>query len=217
MTLPRVVYLGAPPGSGECAGVLIGLPCEVVHETLFGDRPGWNDLPDYDLGLNFLAPYKVPEEHVVRPRLGWVNFHPAPLPEFGGRNVAYHAIESGAKEFGATVHYMDAAFDTGPIIECVRFPITPAATAGDLMNASIEVLKLLFKKWVPELLKGRVPATPQPPGGMYYSKHPGIVDVVNVTPDQERAIRARTFHSKHHAVLVVGGRRYKVIPEGQDA
>ena len=45
-----------------------------------------------------------------------VNIHPSLLPEFPGMNSIKRAFESGVKETGITVHYVDSGIDTGPII-----------------------------------------------------------------------------------------------------
>ena len=50
-----------------------------------------------------------------------MNIHPALLPAFGGKNfygmkVHQALYERGAKISGATVHFVDAGQDTGPII-----------------------------------------------------------------------------------------------------
>lgn len=50
-----------------------------------------------------------------------INIHPSLLPAFGGRGfygqrVHKAVIDSGAKVSGATVHFVDENFDTGPII-----------------------------------------------------------------------------------------------------
>jgi len=45
-----------------------------------------------------------------------VNIHPSLLPEFPGVNSIKRAFESGVKETGITVHYVDSGIDTGPII-----------------------------------------------------------------------------------------------------
>src|SRR5688500_1816660 len=63
----------------------------------------------YDIGISFLYPHKVPKEHLDGHT--WINFHPAPLPLYRGRNVAYHAIMNGTGSFGGTIHYMDENFD----------------------------------------------------------------------------------------------------------
>lgn len=210
MTLPRVVYLSAPPYGGEMLAFLRTLPCEVVAWSTT-DIELWGTFTDYDLGLNFLGTRKIPENQITKHH--WVNFHPAPLPEYRGRNLCYHAIKNGEKEFGSSVHYMDEGFDTGPIIEVNRFPIRKSDTAGDIHQTAIETCKILFRKWVQELLKGQVPSTPQrKEDGLYYNKQ-AIVESVDLYWDQERLIRALTVHPKHYAKVIVGGKRYKIVPE----
>ena len=50
-----------------------------------------------------------------------MNIHPALLPDFGGKgmyglNVHKVMLDSGQKISGCTVHFVDATYDTGPII-----------------------------------------------------------------------------------------------------
>ena len=211
MTVPRVVYLSAPPLGEQMLEWLRTQDCEIVHATtddavvLFVD-------PDfqYDLGLNFLGSRRIPASQVHRPRLGWANFHPAPLPEFGGRNVAYHAIVQGAKGDGASVHYMSEHFDAGPLIDVRRFPITEAHTAGDLMTTAKGLLVKMFMDWVPKLLQGRVSAKAQA-GVRCFTKGP-IPDLIHLDANGQRQVRALTCHPKHHARLEIGGRKYKIVP-----
>ena len=81
---------------------------------------GISEFPDYDIGVGFLYTYKIPAEQLTKT---WINFHPAPPPEYGGRNVAYHAIINNSQYFGGTMHYMNEEFDRGDIIDCQRFKI----------------------------------------------------------------------------------------------
>lgn len=218
MTLPRVVYLSNPPlHGGKMLDYLRTLPCEVVYANIFDAKLAWLNYvgEGYDLGLNFLATHKVPADEVARPRLGWVNFHPGPLPQYRGRNLCYHAIMNGESEFGATVHYMDASYDTGPVIEVFRFPVLNY-TAGELHDAAIRACKYLFAKWAPQLLGGRVPATPQDPAGGAYYRKAVIPNDVALTATQRQHIRALTYPPKHYARVAVGGRWYKIVPEEEE-
>jgi phosphoribosylglycinamide formyltransferase-1 len=45
-----------------------------------------------------------------------LNIHPAILPAFPGLDAQKHAIESGVKYSGCTVHFVDEGVDTGPIL-----------------------------------------------------------------------------------------------------
>jgi phosphoribosylglycinamide formyltransferase-1 len=47
-----------------------------------------------------------------------LNIHPALLPDFPGLFAAERQWRAGVKVAGATVHYVDAGVDTGPILLC---------------------------------------------------------------------------------------------------
>jgi phosphoribosylglycinamide formyltransferase-1 len=49
-----------------------------------------------------------------------INTHPSLLPAFPGAHAVRDALEAGAKVTGATVHYVDAGVDTGPVIAQVE-------------------------------------------------------------------------------------------------
>ncbi len=52
-----------------------------------------------------------------------MNIHPALLPSFPGLNVQKKALEYGVKFSGCTVHFVDEAVDTGPIIIQAVVPV----------------------------------------------------------------------------------------------
>jgi len=61
-----------------------------------------------------------------------LNIHPALLPAFGGKglygmNVHRAVVRSGARFSGPTVHFVDEAYDTGPILAQVREQTSPLA------------------------------------------------------------------------------------------
>ncbi|HXF58337.1 MAG TPA: phosphoribosylglycinamide formyltransferase [Candidatus Saccharimonadales bacterium] len=45
-----------------------------------------------------------------------LNVHPSLLPAFPGLHAQRRALEAGASVTGATVHFVDAGMDTGPIV-----------------------------------------------------------------------------------------------------
>lgn len=214
----KIVWLSNKPIDGlflfkHTLELLGGDFINIAHVD-FDDNPiPWEEIhkEGYDLGINYLGTRKIPPSEFQKP-FKFVNFHPAPLPEYKGRNLAYHAIIEGAKEFGATIHYMDKEFDTGELIEVKRFPIEPWHTSGDLVRISHQFLKELFIKWIPELLKGKVPSTPQKREGNYYKKTL-LCEEVDISDTARLSIRALTCHPKYHARLTIGGKKYKIIPE----
>ena len=77
-----------------------------------------------------------------------LNVHPALLPNFGGKGMYGHhvheaVIASGTKVTGATVHFVDHEYDTGPIILQkeveVRDDDTPDSLAERVQAAEREI------------------------------------------------------------------------------
>jgi methionyl-tRNA formyltransferase len=166
---------------------------------------------DYDIGISFMYQHKVPAEQVKSKP--WFNFHPAPLPEYKGRDLCYHAIMNGEKEFGATVHYMDEGFDTGDIIEQWRFELQDWMNAEDISTKAIKASQTLFKFYLPLILQ--TPVFPRLPnvGGTYYKKGQ-IIEEVPVRPDDPfgqfvRAVTYKNFYPK----IDIGGVKYKIVRE----
>ena len=89
---------------------------------------------------------------VARFRWRMINIHPALLPAFGGSGMyglRVHAavLASGVTVTGATVHYVDEAFDRGPVIAQWPVPVragdTPDALAGRVLAVEHRLLPLV--------------------------------------------------------------------------
>lgn len=99
---------------------------------------------------------KLPELLVERFKGRILNVHPALLPSFGGKGMYGHHVHEavlayGAKVSGCTVHFVDAEYDTGPVILQRVIPVheddTPETLAARILpaehDAFIEALRLL--------------------------------------------------------------------------
>lgn len=105
-----------------------GIKAEVVAPKDFPDRAAFNKafldkLDEYNPDLVVLAGFLVViPEIVIRKYEGKIiNIHPSLIPSFCGKGyyglrVHEAALERGVKVTGATVHFVDAGTDTGPII-----------------------------------------------------------------------------------------------------
>ncbi|MGC8667334.1 MAG: phosphoribosylglycinamide formyltransferase [Chthonomonadales bacterium] len=106
-----------------------GVPTLVVSPKKYGaddeayGRALLRTLSARGVGLVCLAGYmrKLPSVVVEAYPGRIMNIHPALLPLFGGRGmfgerVHQAVLESGMKVSGCTVHFVDAEYDTGPII-----------------------------------------------------------------------------------------------------
>ncbi len=95
---------------------------------------------------------------VARFRGRMINIHPALLPDFGGpgmygQRVHEAVLASGAKESGATVHFVDDAFDRGPVIAQERVRIEPGDTPDTLAARVLEAEHRLLPRVVLELAR----------------------------------------------------------------
>ncbi len=180
----------------------------VIPHVVFNYEGKVTEFPDYDFGISFLYPFKVPESQLHKP---WFNFHPAPLPECGGRNVAYHAIMNGMSSFGGTIHYMNEEFDRGPIIETKRFAIGEGDTAGDLVMKSHAVLLELLRKYLPFMLNGPLPKAIEQSDTTYHTAEK-LDDYIELNESQEKRIRALTVSPVFSAKVRIGDRDYKIVP-----
>ncbi len=135
--------------------------------------------PDVLFNIAFVKRYKASILSI--PRLGCINFHPGPLPKYGGSNGWVWAIINGEIEYGVAFHYMEGKIDTGNIIGLERFPIEEDETGLSLLIKCYKYGAVLFKKTLRNILEGTVVSVPQDlrTRSYYYNKVPyeGMIDV----------------------------------------
>ncbi len=89
-----------------------------------------------------------------------LNTHPALLPKFGGqgffgRHVHEAVLAAGERETGATVHLVDADYDTGPLLSQVRVPVKPGDGVETLEARVKAAEQKLLISTLTELVHGR--------------------------------------------------------------
>ena len=90
-----------------------------------------------------------------------INDHPELLPAFGGHGlyglrVHRAALDAGARLSGATVHFVDAEYDRGPIIAQWPVPVAAGDTPESLAARVLRVEHLLLPRAVDALARGAV-------------------------------------------------------------
>jgi phosphoribosylglycinamide formyltransferase-1 len=75
-----------------------------------------------------------------------VNIHPSLLPAFTGLHTHRRAIEAGCKVAGATVHFVTATLDHGPIIAQAVVPVLPGDDEGTLAARVLEREHVLYPR-----------------------------------------------------------------------
>ncbi|MEM9997974.1 MAG: phosphoribosylglycinamide formyltransferase [Bacteroidota bacterium] len=145
-----------------------GLPTAVVRPQDYRPRED-GTTPNGTFGdalLEVLRGYRVDTvalagylRHIPAPvvrafRHRMLNVHPSLLPAFGGpgmygQRVHRAVLDHGAKWTGATVHYVDEDYDTGPIILQEPVPVESGDTAKTLAARVLATEHRLF----PEALR----------------------------------------------------------------
>ncbi|CAM5345009.1 Phosphoribosylglycinamide formyltransferase OS=Rhodanobacter lindaniclasticus OX=75310 GN=purN PE=3 SV=1 [Rhodanobacter lindaniclasticus] len=92
---------------------------------------------------------RVIDAEALRPWVGRViNIHPSLLPKYRGLHTHRRALEAGDAEHGASVHFVTAELDGGPVIAQARLPIE----AGDDEQRLAQRLLPLEHRLLPAVL-----------------------------------------------------------------
>ncbi len=86
-----------------------------------------------------------------------VNIHPALLPKFGGKgmygmNVHRAVKESGEKETGITIHYVNEKYDEGSIILQASCPVLPTYSPEEIAKSVLKLEHEHFAKTIERIL-----------------------------------------------------------------
>ncbi len=209
---PEPSPAAAEPQRLDLTARRLGIPL-VTDDDLYA---GIHDLGEVDLVVSFLFWKRIRGPLIRLPRLGCINFHPAPLPDMrgiGGYNVA---ILEGWREWGVSSHYVDEDFDTGDLVQVDRFPIdADEETALSLDLKSQEVLLANFRSVTDRLREGeQLPRVPQGEGR--YVTRDEMEELRRVRRDDDRALvdrRIRAFWYPPHdgATLDLAGQTVTLV------
>jgi len=85
-----------------------------------------------------------------------LNIHPALLPDFKGLDTHARALAAGAKLHGATVHFVVADMDSGPIVKQEPVPVEAEDTVETLSARVLEVEHRIYPEALKLLAQGRL-------------------------------------------------------------
>lgn len=170
---------------------------------------------DVDLVISFLFWRLIREPLISLARVGCLNFHPAPLPDYrglGGYNVA---ILDGLREWGVSCHFVDEGFDTGDLVAVERFAIDEhGETALSLDLKSQQQLLSLFERVMQSALRGEeLPRTPQGEGRYVTREEFEALRLVRPGDDLERKLRAFWYPPHPGAEVELDGKRLTLVDE----
>ncbi|MEP4032467.1 phosphoribosylglycinamide formyltransferase [Roseibium polysiphoniae] len=158
-----LVVSNKPDAAGLAKAADLGIKTAVVdHRDYKGDREAFEHalnalLKDNVIELvalagflRLLTPFLVNE---WRDRM--INIHPALLPSFKGLNTHERALDEGVKLHGATVHFVSAEMDDGPIIMQGAVPVLEGDTPETLGARVLGVEHHIYPKALELVANGK--------------------------------------------------------------
>src|SRR5262249_49178479 len=88
-----------------------------------------------------------------------LNIHPALLPAFKGLDTHARALAAGVKTHGATVHFVVAEMDSGPIIAQAEVPVHADDTPERLAERVLAVEHRIYPQALARVARGEVTLT----------------------------------------------------------
>ena len=85
-----------------------------------------------------------------------INIHPSLLPKYRGLHTHRQCLDAGDVEHGASVHFVTAELDGGPVIAQARIPVVPGDTEDSLAERLLVEEHRLLPAVVAAIASGRL-------------------------------------------------------------
>ena len=85
-----------------------------------------------------------------------LNIHPSLLPKFPGLTTHRQALVAGESKHGATVHFVTAELDHGPIVTQAEVPVLPTDTEDSLAQRVLEQEHVIYPRAVRWFIEGKL-------------------------------------------------------------
>lgn len=149
-----LVVSNKPGALGLEKAAEFGIATAVIdHKNYKGDRPAFEraldeTLKEHHIELVALAGFMrlLTSWFVTQWHDRMINIHPALLPSFKGLDTHERALEAGVKLHGATVHFVSAEMDDGPIIIQGAVPVLQGDTPESLGARVLAVEHKIYPK-----------------------------------------------------------------------
>jgi phosphoribosylglycinamide formyltransferase-1 len=161
-----LVISNRPQAAGLDRARSFGIPTAVIDHRLFGgDRAAFEQtldrtLRDHKIDLVCLAGFMrlLTPWFVLRWSERMLNIHPSLLPQFKGLDTHRRALEAGAKRHGATVHFVVAEMDAGPIVAQESIAVHADDTEETLAARVLELEHRIYPRALRAVAQGRTTA-----------------------------------------------------------
>ncbi len=140
-----------------------GISTIVINHRDYPDRPSYDaalmvEIDRYQPKLVVLAGFMrlLTTDFVSHYSGRLINIHPSLLPRYPGLNTHQRAIENGDRKAGATVHYVTAEVDGGPIIIQASVPVAADDNSQQLAQRVLAQEHHIYPRAIQWFTQGRL-------------------------------------------------------------
>jgi methionyl-tRNA formyltransferase len=131
--------------------------------------------PDYIFSISF--PFLLPESVLEYGFEKFINFHPAPLPQYRGAMPIFEVLKNQEQETAICAHFMNSSFDEGPVIFNDPIVIDAKDTYGKLtVKLSERMAQVALNVANMIQFASRIPSHPQDESVANYYEKPTLRD-----------------------------------------
>jgi phosphoribosylglycinamide formyltransferase 1 len=162
-----VQFTGLIANQPEAKGIefakSVGIPTAVINHRSYPSREAFDEalmqqIDAFGADLVVLAGFmRILTPGFIKHYEGrMMNIHPSLLPRFPGLHTHERALESGDRVHGATVHFVSAGVDEGPIICQSEIPVLATDTPSELAARVLKTEHQIYPLAVEWFIQGRL-------------------------------------------------------------
>ena len=155
-----------PEAKGLALAKSVGIPTAVIDHRAYPSREAFDralmqQIDAFSADLVVLAGFmRILTPGLIEHYEGrMMNIHPSLLPRFPGLHTHERALEAGDRVHGATVHFVSAGVDEGPIICQSEVPVLPTDTPSELAARVLKTEHQIYPLAVEWFIQGRLQIT----------------------------------------------------------
>ncbi|WP_020560492.1 phosphoribosylglycinamide formyltransferase [Thiofilum flexile] len=139
------------------------IPAQVLDHKTFPSREAFDSAlqalidtyaPDYVILAGFMR--ILTADFVSHYHGRMINIHPSLLPDYKGTHTHERVLADGKAEHGASVHFVTAELDGGPVIMQVKIPVLPSDTPELLAARLLTQEHRVYPEVVKQLVNDRI-------------------------------------------------------------
>ena len=159
----RAVISNNPEAEGLHRARTAGVPAEIIDHRAYSERAQFDAalmqaIDRHAPRLVLLAGFmRILGDDFIRHYAGrLLNIHPSLLPDFKGVNTHARALAAGARQHGASVHFVTNDLDGGPVIIQASMPVRADDNATTLGARVLEEEHRIFALAIRWCVAGRL-------------------------------------------------------------